>query len=350
MLALPWTRQPRVLRILRVARHLATHTSAKFKVVTLDPKKLRPNDYLDISSSLEIFLRTITYLPHAGHSFTPFPPNTRGFFYFQRPADALPDALAGGVRFRRVPRPNASFASGNDLLLPDGSLWEVPLTKVVTRSPAWTQLLLDDGLIAPALVEVAHKLAQGLSRVNFPRTYLHAFGQPFEGPFGPDQNLTIVRAGEARTLRMRSPFMQKRDGVHFCPYRGRALMRFELSDDPKYSERPNRRAVLRILKLLQPISWNVLEKYDGRIVPPMEGELVRRHSSLFARADDATIKAYQKYVGGFADGGQPKKFQPKMKVEPWMAPIDSRFWAPLGALLDHELQYRAQIGAEKTGA
>ncbi|KAF7298301.1 hypothetical protein MKEN_01354600 [Mycena kentingensis (nom. inval.)] len=253
----------------------------------------------------------------------PFPPDTRGFFYFYRPADALPTSLAGAVRFRKLPTRETPFASGEDLLVPSGEpKWEYPLLKILASHPEWTEVLLKDRLITSELVELGQKVA----------------ATPFAMTLGLEQYLLVVLRGEAHKLSLKGPFtdcrVRRAPSRGFAPFAGKALVRFELSDDPKHRDAPNRRAVLRVLKLLRPVSLAV-PVYDWHVLPPMEGELVRRHQPN-EDISERTTRLCNAYIEGFQAGQSPKGFEVKGKIKPWLLHIDTPKWAPLAQLLDEE--------------
>lgn len=103
----------------------------------------------------------------------PFPRGTRGFLYYLIPhtnsptllngmptaneqytSDTSPHTGAGQLRFRITRRRDpASFASGKDLALPNGSPWNT-VPRINAASSAVKRQLLNDGFITPA--DAAH--------------------------------------------------------------------------------------------------------------------------------------------------------------------------------------------------
>ena len=81
-----------------------------------------------------------------------FPPNTKGFFYFDRP-NPLPHPAAGHLRFRVVPEANpALFTSGHDLFdVQKGSVWEKHLIHMKSNATDrhLYDAILQEGLITP---------------------------------------------------------------------------------------------------------------------------------------------------------------------------------------------------------
>ncbi|KAJ3534054.1 hypothetical protein NM688_g7193 [Phlebia brevispora] len=171
------------------------------RITTLDPDRLTPSDYLDVShiTKLPVHIpeqavqlnrtssKSATYQDRAayiGYSYSderhlPFPEGTRGFLYYFSPPFAHP--LAGQIRFRITPSSDpATFASGYDLKDPLTTLplsW--PLRRLMRSKflRPLANLLLYDALITSELV-----LSES-SHTSLPRVWniatLYAFGQPF---------------------------------------------------------------------------------------------------------------------------------------------------------------------------
>ncbi|KAJ7061544.1 hypothetical protein C8F01DRAFT_987303 [Mycena amicta] len=171
------------------------------RISTLDPARLQRADYLDLSSHPKLL---VDYLPRSSGSRepasrvqfhplgkTPFPPQTSGFLYFHKPDEAPVRSLAGGIRFRRLLGPTADFATGTDLLHPDGSgePWEIPLTTLVRSQPSLGKLLVQDDLVTELQMERCQRLF-GTKKPGAEPQLLHWLEQPFVVNFG------------ARTLRM----------------------------------------------------------------------------------------------------------------------------------------------------
>src|SRR4051812_26499937 len=121
-------------------------------ISTLDPERLLPSDYMDLSGHFNRTPLRKTELSYSG-SPIPFPPNTRGFFYYHRDP-ALPP-IAGQLRFRLTPkRDPASFAEGTDLLRTDFRPWGRSLLIMAAQRGYALILarLLEDGLIDSELL------------------------------------------------------------------------------------------------------------------------------------------------------------------------------------------------------
>ena len=88
----------------------------------------------------------IAYVSH-----NPFPPGSKGHFYYHQPP-ALPP-LAGELRFR-ICDDASQFAYGRDLDIESGRPWNVPLTNIVMvgKYEGIRNLLLDEGFIDHELV------------------------------------------------------------------------------------------------------------------------------------------------------------------------------------------------------
>jgi hypothetical protein len=119
-----------------------------------------------------------------------FPEGTRGFLYYNEPKAGAPPA-AGDLRFRVTPgNTPASFVQGSDLLWPTGLPWSIPLLGMVEKPESVQcqpilQLLLDDGIVTPTLLETCATLVN-LANGWRPRRgsrIIHSFGQLFHITF-----------------------------------------------------------------------------------------------------------------------------------------------------------------------
>ncbi|KAF9530679.1 hypothetical protein CPB83DRAFT_153326 [Crepidotus variabilis] len=88
----------------------------------------------------------------------PFPPDTRGVFYFHHnPAYPI---LSGGIRFR-ICETQAKFTLGRDLQLPGGLglPWEMPLLSFHgEKTQPVRDLLVRDGLVEPEVLKDVQKI------------------------------------------------------------------------------------------------------------------------------------------------------------------------------------------------
>jgi hypothetical protein len=108
----------------------------------------------------------------------PFPPGTKGVFYYHQPP-ALPP-IAGGIRFR-ICDSVSQFANGKDLDVAIGEPWNIPLINIVKASCYKETLahLLKEGLIDHGLVADIENIA-GEAKKNQKRgTTIYDIDQPF---------------------------------------------------------------------------------------------------------------------------------------------------------------------------
>ena len=158
-------------------------------IQTLDPSQLRPSDFIDISLTQQPRLSTlISRFRYYGLS--RFPDGTRGFLYYQPPNPGAPPA-AGNLRFRLTPGNNpASFNQGGDLQLPNGLPWGASLLAIARwprRYQHIRQLLIDDGLVTPALLESTIMMNNLGFRPVTKSRIIHSFGQLFHVDFSATQ-------------------------------------------------------------------------------------------------------------------------------------------------------------------
>ncbi|KAJ7174355.1 hypothetical protein C8R46DRAFT_88833 [Mycena filopes] len=267
---------------------------------TLDPARLKPSDYVDLSSSPYYVThgdvkRAYYYLSYLliQRAPIPFPPRTSGFFYYHRP-DRLPLA-ASGIRFRLASVSPRSFIHGRDLLLPDGTPWEVPLRAMSAshRASHLKTLLVRDGLITTEqLLQSAVLFPRGIDRGD--RKVLHRFDQPFSVKFHQSNYIQVLCGGERHQTDVRVFHEQRQEKLH--PYAGSALVRFELVEP--------RSVALRVVKMIHPPRLQIPD-YDGHLPAPVEGELIRR-----------------------------RKRGPAGELAPWTRKLDSKLGKPLALLLE----------------
>ncbi|KAI0351007.1 hypothetical protein OH77DRAFT_1430207 [Trametes cingulata] len=175
---------------------------------TLHPARLRPSDFIDIAGMRNYaqimvppaetgqlpagtewfnYMRVWT-LRDSWHD-NCFPSNARGFLYYHRASNAPP--LSGAIRLRVTEEPDpALFPHGKDLLRDDGTVWSVPLLRMVrwhNYAPA-LPLLLRDGLVSAE--ELKH--AAAMAAVHLHLRQVHAFGQPFSILFGGQPRLLFI--------------------------------------------------------------------------------------------------------------------------------------------------------------
>ncbi|KAK7028359.1 hypothetical protein R3P38DRAFT_2703968 [Favolaschia claudopus] len=250
---------------------------------TLHPKYLTTADFTIISNSrfpvisfppntLSVVLR---FYKKDGVC-QPFPPNTRGFFYYNVPAEGLP-AMAGGLRFRitTTGRPS-SFPDGHDLLL-DGLPWELSFTTIAYgtgRKVILREHLINEGFFTQADVDNYCAIMPVKKRLDHKIT-IYRLRQPFPVHFQQGLHLWIAGEKEIKPWVYGYMFTDSRMQYrpHVRPYTGSALAHFERSTLPEHAG--SRTVVMRIVKMLSPPIC-VDASYDGRLPVPTEGEIFRR--------------------------------------------------------------------------
>ncbi|KAK7036056.1 hypothetical protein R3P38DRAFT_614396 [Favolaschia claudopus] len=293
-------------------------TARKPVISTLDPKQLKPSDYVDISEYLEYSIRSttedpnsaartsdcITYYKHKGVEH-PFPQHSAGYFYFHRPPDLPP--MSGALRFRCVPvNDPGAFDSeeSSDLLRPDSLPWEVPLSTLSNARPLLRDLLLRDGLVT------ADEVEESMRRFPFTQSrrsdFIFRHDQMFSIPFECMHIVTLVN--DPHQFRFRSAVFGERRLVAQAagsvrrppvfPYSGRALVRFELMKLPRYSEA---RVVLRVVKMVVPPTL-LIPDYDGYLPAPREGKLITRPHQGTGKHVAAWSRALGSPLGRFLRG------------------------------------------------
>ncbi|KAJ7764915.1 hypothetical protein B0H16DRAFT_1310562 [Mycena metata] len=252
---------------------------------TLNPTYLKSTDYTNLSHHLN---PSISFLPRTS-SFTvrffqkdgkhqPFPPRTRGFFYYRSPQLGLPP-LAGGLRFRLTSSGHpSSFSNGVDLLH-EGLPWQISLGSVaaaVGPKAVLREHLLLEGLVTQADLDRCRAVSPNKKRFDHKIT-LFRLKQPFPVAFDRGLHAWIVGSGDAPALRWTYAYMFADNRMSMRPlvrpYSGSALAQFELSTLPEHAG--GTVVVFRIVNMLEPPSC-VLDSYDNAIPMPVEGELVRR--------------------------------------------------------------------------
>ncbi|KAK0445024.1 uncharacterized protein EV420DRAFT_1648541 [Desarmillaria tabescens] len=125
-------------------------------IQTLNPKALTESDFRDLSGRVSdgpLGYRFRYYWPGGRRTSLAFPNQTAGYYYYWTHSD-LP-ATAGQLRFRVTPTNDPSlFASGSDLLKPNGMPWVVPMCRLLglPKAEGFLQKLLEDGLMSEDLI------------------------------------------------------------------------------------------------------------------------------------------------------------------------------------------------------
>jgi len=261
------------------------HQSRPKNIQTLHPSRLRSFDLMDVSLkfNMRVYGPGCQY-PFMGiyYGFHRFPEGTRGFLYYNSPKAGVPPA-AGDLRFRLMPgNTPASFAEGSNLQLETGLPWSIPLLTMVERSgsvregrhyQSIRQLLLDDGLVTPALLETCASMLNTNDR--HPKRcsrIIHSFGQLFHIRFDATEFYFFTLSMNQLQHKIYRGFYQ--DGItRNIPYSGSALCCFERSNLPQH--KGTRTAVIRIVKIISPVTC-LRPGCKGLVPLPVEGELIRR--------------------------------------------------------------------------
>ncbi|TFY59040.1 hypothetical protein EVG20_g7938 [Dentipellis fragilis] len=288
---------------------------------TLDPTRLSPDDFCDLSGTLnarpfrkvKIHGSSVLSLYYGmeHREYLPFPPDTRGFFYYYptstprvsddpdgRPENRL-RVLVGEVRFR-LTRTNdpACFAEGQDLRHADGLPWSIRFERIAT-SPAASELqaiLLRDNLISEEQLE---REREHVRRSSVPsrrvgndylpyrgqqrrpsRRVMLGLGQPFSanlcrrtwciavdsvpGPAGPERKWVPVK----------NLFLQPDGRPYFS---GTMLCCLERSPLPERADLPV--LVIRVLKITDPLVPLTSFPPERAMDVPVEGGLISRKGS-----------------------------------------------------------------------
>ncbi|THH18296.1 hypothetical protein EW146_g2673 [Bondarzewia mesenterica] len=118
--------------------YLPVNKKRNRSIQSLDPRHLQPSDHTDISGlsyprfyaisekrSLQAF--HVAYYVSSG-SKVQFPRETPGFLYYKPSTTSV--LLDGEIRFC-VTKSSVTFAKGSDLLMPDGSVWKLEISRVL---------------------------------------------------------------------------------------------------------------------------------------------------------------------------------------------------------------------------
>ncbi|TFK18555.1 hypothetical protein FA15DRAFT_675179 [Coprinopsis marcescibilis] len=228
-------------RSVHISAALIYKTDTRKRVIsTLDPAKLSESDHIDVSDlslanahrhaplgqpEYEVDCKTVAnkrislnyysdrqQLSNKQWHQHQFPANTRGFLYWYngrpRPplsslesnSATLPPSSAlfptSGIRFSVIhtPTPSKIFTDGQDLLLPTGAPWEIPLHSLLIKPKhrIFRQMLVDDGLIPQSVVEE-------VERVKHSGEVFTNVGQPFLCDFSSKKLYMKVKVGAEGT-------------------------------------------------------------------------------------------------------------------------------------------------------
>ncbi|VDB91633.1 unnamed protein product [Peniophora sp. CBMAI 1063] len=252
-------------------------------VRTFHPKRLQPSDYLDLSLQSRYSLLVANpsdasstprrvQMHYQTAPSTPFPPDTRGFFYYS--ADGM-------LRFRLAESSSpADFAKGRDLELPNGIPWRLdarrintfakwaPIRDLITASsPSTTSSSVTLGS--------AREVHDGMNPAPARANIVTGFGEPFLVNFGIANASMYVRRpdGALHAFKFRNPLAKWEENAFgsWMPvkpwYYGSALCAFEPSPFPEDAGSPT--IVLRILRILpnKLLSPGQRRSLHGRLSP-----------------------------------------------------------------------------------
>ncbi|TFK19524.1 hypothetical protein FA15DRAFT_708888 [Coprinopsis marcescibilis] len=151
------------------ASSMPTQTAAAPAPPPPNPRKSKDDDGITMYKTMTFtYLAERSQVPSSQLRQCKFPANTRGFLYWHsglpQPTaksasgeqEIPPPTAVSSIRFSLLPNPRPSKlqSEGSDLL-PTGGPWIIPLLSLLTK-PKYDpirQLLLDDALIAPSLLE-----------------------------------------------------------------------------------------------------------------------------------------------------------------------------------------------------
>jgi len=218
---------------------------------------------------------------YGSHRNLPFPPDSFGWLYFYRRADR--PTITGEVRFRLTLSGNPKdFASGSDLLLPDGLPWKIPLLHIATL-PQFKMLrnvLLRDKLVD---FDVLARCDTVVRKMGFPPRNQCALLSSLDDIFvhhlsNATRHLYVWRHDKEllKLRRFALPVVDSRTGEKLRPYTGRVLCRFERSSLPIHADSPT--LLVRIVDIVEPIQCRVPD-YDGYVEKPVKGALISNGGS-----------------------------------------------------------------------
>lgn len=204
-----------------------TCTSPSAPLLTLNPERMSlvGQERFNVSHLNRV---KIPVFPAYGVGYTsqsPFPPGTKGFFYYHQPP-ALPPT-AGEMRFR-ICDDASQFANGKDLEVEIGEPWNIPLINIVKVScyKEIQALLLREGLVDQGLVaDIENITGEGKENQKKGITIYD-----IDQPFVTNLSATVLRIrlntrNRLRIVRFR-PFtiFRANNGTQFRPYAGGYLL------------------------------------------------------------------------------------------------------------------------------
>ncbi|KAG5638226.1 hypothetical protein H0H81_001227 [Sphagnurus paluster] len=228
------------------------------RISTVDPRKLTPADFLDLSYKQ----KAIIYA------------SSHGFLYYHSDPSLPP--TSSEIRLRLTPFNDPSlFDSGTDLVGPSGKTWTIPLMTVLhfpRQYRALNEQLQRDNLLDPGL-----KWISETSRKIYQDTHtLHFWEQPFSINLAKNNvTLRLVSAPSIGSVMLANIFYDVRRESPPTPFTGRVLVKFERSTLKEHANTDT--LVLRVIKIIEPI--HLIDTYHDTKKPiPVEGMLFERYS------------------------------------------------------------------------
>ncbi|TEB25933.1 hypothetical protein FA13DRAFT_1817168 [Coprinellus micaceus] len=249
---------------------------------SLDPSTLKAEECVDISGTQRPTLR-FKLTPTKVHyrlvreggraRCVPFPPGTRGFFYFHRSLRG--HAAAGEIRFRVLRGENAplpiseAFALGSDLISQNRiTPWRVHVLNVFRSYPAIRAQLLAEGLVSEVQAgQIDAILASGVNPGRL-RIILENIADPFIWDLRNYRPVLLILDQEGAFSAWLNiyPVIPLDLAPNWTGTRsGKALVRFELAEvEPGGPPK----VVIRVLKIIEPLKPENAEiaNEDGAMV------------------------------------------------------------------------------------
>ncbi|ETW85356.1 hypothetical protein HETIRDRAFT_414387 [Heterobasidion irregulare TC 32-1] len=252
-------------------QHSVNPTLSRRCLQTLDPHRLRPSDFQDLSDLNKVRLTVPN--PPAGrtrssdiaydtrkHAEGHYPTGTHGFFYYLSPVDKL---AQGEIRFRITKDDNpANFTSGKDLLLRTGLPWTISMASLLKDTHiVFRHLLLEEKLVpdnyftnlAASVIRESSSRRAPLRRTTSP--ILTSFGQQFRFDFSKHTGCVYIK-GEHELLyvKFKNPLLYVNSITGF--------------DDGR------RGVVIRLNKIVEPLRARPVPEGRKAMQEPVEGQLL----------------------------------------------------------------------------
>ncbi|KAJ7769925.1 hypothetical protein B0H16DRAFT_1686028 [Mycena metata] len=269
-------------------------------ISSLNPLELRSKDYIDASGleplnivfhhtrgSDQLWYNLSRISNSESRESLPFPPASKGFLYYH---NDLHSPFESGLRLRLTSgngSPPSLFASGQDLVAPDGAPWHISLPALASHSDNQSHLAILEQLLRENVVtqeQIAqHQTLFGKRWKQWAPRIITRLTQEFPVDFSGILVATIVANGAVHNFKLGHVFRVEQGPAQWT---GSAIVRFEPSTLRKY--RGKRVLHLRILRIVTPVEPNATERRDVRIAKPEPGELLTilsPRSSRTPRAD-----------------------------------------------------------------